>query len=506
MKLSCFIVMFLIFSSFAFAQNSNEKAHSISNNINTSANEYFPVVSTDSRTLFFCSDNRKQNIGGEDIYISFFIDSNWTTPKIVSELSSANSNEAILSVSADENSVLIFSNGKIYESTKTKTGWSEKKYFKQLDFGTWNADACYTTDGKSIIFTSISKENIGGEGDYFNANTDIYVITKINDSTWSAPINLGAIINTSKKERTPFLHPDMKTLYFSDERENGYGSIDVYKSTRLNDTSWTEWSEPQNLGSNINTSSYDYGFKISTDGSKAYFNTCSNKGDQNIYEITLSEENRPDKVVSISGIVSDQQNKALDAQIIWEDLETGKIIGSLKSSPINGNYLITIPFGKNYGFYVYKQNYYPLSDNVDLRTNSDNLQITKNFVLSDVQEIMSGKASIQLKNVFFESNKFELKIESYPELNRLADFIKEQNNIIVEISGHTDNIGSSTYNLNLSQQRANSVKRYLIERGCNSAQIISKGYGESKPVTDNSDEEQRAKNRRVEFKVMKTDK
>ncbi len=500
--LGFFLLLNIIYFS-SFSQNNKQKVHSISANINTKANEYFPVITADGQTLYFCSDNRPENIGGEDIFVSHLVDNKWTKPQLIKELSTDTANEAVLSVSTDGNSLLIFSNGKIYESKKTKKSWSKLKYLKELNLGSWNADASYTADGNNILFSSVSKKNIGGKGYIFYSNTDIYVIHKINDTTWSKPQNLGAVINTTKKERTPFLHPDMKTLYFSSERNDGFGSIDVYKSTRKNDTSWTQWTEPQNLGAAINTKSYDYGFKISTDGQKAYFNSTTIHGDQDIYEINLSEKNKPESVVTITGIVTDNNKKPINAQIIWEDLETGKKLGELMSSPTDGRYTITLPLKKNYGFYVSKQNFYPLSDNIDLRDSLKAMKLDKNFMLTSIKKIIRKGAVIPLKNVFFQSNKYNLQSESFPELNRLAYFIKKHKNIIVEISGHTDNVGSYTYNLKLSQQRANAVRKYLILKNCKPAQIIAKGYGESKPVADNSSDKGKAKNRRVEFKVTK---
>ncbi|MEA3451809.1 MAG: OmpA family protein, partial [Bacteroidota bacterium] len=476
-------LLYLFLFSF-FSVLAQEKTP-LSNIINSSKNEYLPVITTDGETLYFCSDNRKDSSGIENIYVSHFLNNRWLEPELLTELSTDTTNDAVLSVSADGNSLLIFSNGKIFESKKNKDGWSKKKKIDALDFGSWNADAFYTADGNNILFTSVSLQNIGGSGDFFYSNTDIYVISKKDDNSWTEPKNLGATINTAKQERTPFLHPDMKTLYFSSELDDGFGGIDVYKSTRIYDTSWTHWTKPINLGENINTNSYDYCFKISTDGTKAIFNTLTNIGDQDIYEIFLEKENRPEQVVSISGTVTDKQNNPLDAQIVWENLETGEKIGSLTSSPTNGKYIITLPMGKNYGFYVSKENYYSLSDNINLKNKPKSMNISKNFILLSELQILKGDVVISLKNIFFETNKYELQKESFPELNRLANFIKKHSDINIEISGHTDDVGASQYNLQLSQQRANAVKKYLISKNCNPNQLIAKGYGESKPITDN---------------------
>ena len=480
------------------------KAQSFSNVINTPYNEYYPVLSVDGKTLYFCSDNNPEGNDNEDIYVSYFKNGAWTKPKLEKDLSDPIANDAILTVSADGNNVLLFRSGKIYQVHKTVDGWSEPEEFDALNIGSWNADAYYTADGKAILFASVRPENIGGEGDWFTRNTDIYVIEKQDDGTWSEPINLGSTINTSDLERTPFLHPDMRTLYFSSAGHGGQGGLDVFKSVRLSENSWTEWSKPVNLGKNINTPEDDYAFKITTDGTEAIFHTRTSNGDMDIMKIKLNENQRPDvRVLTVSGKVYDENHNILQADIIWENLETGEQLGHLQSDPKTGNYIITLPLGKNYGFYVSKKGYYPLSDNVDLRNKTDFAPITKDFQLTSIQKIKTGETAITLNNIFFDTDKYDLKKESYPELNRLVQFIKENPDVKIEISGHTDNVGTSQYNKQLSQKRADAVKKYLVSQGCPADRLISVGYGESKPIASNSTDKGKAQNRRVEFRVIK---
>ena len=180
-----------------------------------------------------------------------------------------------------------------------------------------------------------------------------------------------------------------------------------------------------------------------------------------------------------------------------------KLIGFSESDITNGSYIIVLPLGKNYGYFIDHKNYYPVSGNIDLTSQTDKIKIEKNFVLYSYTEIIQQQVAIPLHNVFFDFNKYSLKPESYPELNRLLAFIKKHNDLKIEISGHTDNKGTDAYNKELSQKRADAVKNYLISKGCNADNLISTGYGESKPVADNNSDENCAKNRRVEFKVIK---
>ncbi len=472
--------------------------------------QYAPVLSIDGKTLYFASQNRPGQMG-EDIYVSYFKNGDWSKPQKVSQLSSS-LNEAPLSLTADGNTLLMFYNGDVYYTQKTKSGWSPKKPISEINTDAWEADAFITADGNAIFFVSDRKGNIGGyhkfsmpyHGDYIG-NTDIYVIVKQKDGSWSKPINLGPTINTPYAERSPYLHPDMKTLYFSSEGHGGLGRMDIFVSHRLSDTSWTQWSEPINLGKAINTPDKEYGYKITADGTKAYFAKI-NQNNTGIYYIDLPPKVRPQAIAIISGVIKDKNTgEPIEANIVWENLETGKKLGELKSDPISGKYTITLPVGKNYGFYISKNNYYPISDNVDLRTYTKNVNFTlqRDFKLLKIKELLQGDEAIELNNVFFDFNKATLRKESFPELNRLANFLKKNPNIKIEISGHTDNIGSDEYNQKLSEQRAKAVKNYLVSKGCDPQQMIVVGYGSSKPIASNKTEQGRQKNRRVEFRIIK---
>lgn len=488
---------------------SNITSKSVGSVINSDAYEYMPVVTADDQIMYFCGQDRPDNKGGEDIYVSKFSDDDWSQPYLIDNLCTSFGNEAPLAISADGTQMIVFSNGNVYLSDKTNSGWSRLRPINEINTNKyWEADAYFSPDGNAIFFASDRPSNIGGfhkfssfyHGDYVG-NLDIYIIEKQDDGSWSQPINLGTTINTPYAERTPFLHPDMKTLYFASDGHPGVGKMDVFKCTRLSDTSWTQWSEPVNLGLGINTPKKEYGYKISTNGEIAYFSKFfDNKSD--IHYIYLPEATRPDKVAIVKGVVTDKDGNKLQANLIWENLVDNLQLGELKTDPVSGEYIITLPLGKNYGFYVSKAGYYPISENLDLTNFDENVTVVKNFQLVDEQQIIQGQTAIQLNNVFFDFDKYDLKSTSYAELDRLADFIKQHPDLKIEISGHTDNKGSDNYNNQLSQNRANSVRDYLISKGCNQNQLISKGYGSFKPIADNSTDAGRQQNRRVEFMVI----
>ena len=158
-----------------------------------------------------------------------------------------------------------------------------------------------------------------------------------------------------------------------------------------------------------------------------------------------------------------------------------------------------MPLGKNYGYYAERQGYYPSSNNINLKRNDNISEVTENITLTSIREMKEEKARVRINNIFFDFDKYELKPESYPELDRLAEFIKKNKPYLVRIEGHTDNSGTLEYNMNLSKLRAQSVLNYLLNNGLNKELLVAIGFGMLNPIADNNSEENKAKNRRVEI-------
>lgn len=480
----------------------NIKTKNIGRNINTkTGGEYVPVISADNNNLYFCGRDRKDNLFGEDIFVSEKINGYWQKPKIISDLCTFG-NDAPLSISTDGNRILIFKNGDLFYSDQTYYGWSEIEAFPvPVNSDEWDADAMITSNSKAIIFSSQRKDVNKGTGiDLLPfENTDIYVCIK-NDTCWSKPINLGPKINTRFTDRTPYLHSDMKTLYFSSNGHGGLGDLDVFKVTRLNDTSWTEWSDPINMGKEINTSNSDWGYKISTDGKLAYFAGLNNSNND-IYTVELPVYLRPGFVATISGKLVDKNNKPIESTIKWEDLKTNKIVGESKSNPKDGSFFIVLPLGKIYGYFIDKEEYYPISNNIDLRTENEPIEVENDIEMVTFKQMIDEGIAVPINNLFFPVNKDKLLPESTSELKRVAKIISA-NNLKVEISGHTDNSGTEEYNQELSEKRAKAVRDYLISLGVSKELMTIIGYGATKPIADNETEEGKARNRRVELRFI----
>lgn len=296
----------------------------------------------------------------------------------------------------------------------------------------------------------------------------------------------------------------MKTLYFSSDGHGGFGNLDVYKSTRLNDSSWTAWSKPENLGKEVNGSGSDWGYKISTDGTKAYFSEgeeVKDKRTEGLYWINLPPRMRPDYVATVRGQLKTSDNKPIQAKLIWEDLTNGKRIGEAQSDPVTGSFFIVLPLGKIYGYHVDKTNFFPISGNIDLRKTTTAVEKLDTIQMVTFREMTDKGIALPINNLFFNFAEKTLLPYSIPELKRVADIINKHK-LVVEIAGHTDNIGDSAFNIQLSLVRANAVKSFLMEQGCGEFDLKILGFGQEQPIADNVTEAGRAKNRRVEMKIL----
>ena len=339
------------------------------------------------------------------------------------------------------------------------------------------------------------------DNDPYN-QTNIFVSLLQEDGTWGPPIELGPTINTSLCDRAPFLHPDMKTLYFCSNGHGGLGEMDVYRSRRLREDSWTEWSEPENLGKEINTIGDNCWYIISTDGQTAYYTARIDSTKEDIYQLPLPAHLRPNKVATVSGVLTDKKGQPLDAEIIWEDLSTHQRVGSSRSNPTDGSFFIVLPQGKIYGYYIDKDGFFPVAENIDLREEKDMVEVNRDIQVVTYQQMIDEQIPMPLNNLFFPTGQSSVLPESQSELRRMAKIIRDIN-AKVEISGHTDNVGNDNANQLLSEQRAKAVYEFLVNEGCDPKLLQWKGYGKNKPIADNQTEEGRQKNRRVELRFVK---
>ncbi len=475
---------------------------SLGTQINSAESEFAPFISADGKTLYFSVTNLPENIGGVNDYSDIYyatIDENGTISNktnIGEPINTAQYGEIPVSVTPDGNTILFSRHGAedpLFISHKTQNGWSIATPVKIKDYEvTEHQLFSLGSDGRTLV---LGFNNNTGFGDL-----DLYVCFLQDDNTYSAPLNLGNTINTSTIEYSPFIAPDMKTLYFSSNGHGGLGGRDIFKSTRLDET-WKNWSEPENLGSTINTSDDEYYYCTSAVSDYAYIATGYKAiGLLDLYRIPLPKTAKSMPVVFVTGkVLNSSDNKMIEASIYYENLNTGKKMGIAHSNPNDGTYQIVLPIGSSYGFMAEAKGFYSISENLDLSKFTKNQNIQKDLLLSPIKV----GVAIKLNNIFFDFNQFALKQESNSELNRLIALLKTNNTMVIEVSGHTDNVGSAEHNLQLSKNRADAVKNHLVKNGIDGNRIVVKGYGQTKPVAPNTTDEGKAQNRRVEFTVLK---
>lgn len=259
--------------------------------------EYGPVLTVDDNTLYFVGLNRWDTNISEDIFVSRRDKKTgeWSSAQIVPRLCNPYKNEAPTSISGDGKTMMVFVEGRMCFSQRTGNGWTDPRPLPHsLQLGNWQADAQISADGSVLLFAA----NYPAEGEE-KASLNIFISERDAEGRWAEPHSIGAIINTTGMERSPFLHPDMKTLYFSSDREGSLGDLDIWVSRRLSDSCWNCWSEPENLGAPINTTARDCWFTISTDGTTAYY-AQKNGRRHDIYSVTLPSDKRPESITVLA--------------------------------------------------------------------------------------------------------------------------------------------------------------------------------------------------------------
>ncbi len=472
--------------------------------VNTSYTETKPVISSDGNTLYFCRQNFPNNIRGkqdeQDIYFSELKNNTWSEAKNIGWPLNDQHPNGISSVSPDGNSLLLINEyikgGYVKKgvsiSYRSRQGWSFPSKLHIEDFYNFSpyVDYALSANGK-VLFLSVHRRE--GQGDQ-----DIYV-SLLQNEKWSAPINLGGVINTPGADFAPFLAADGKTLYFASEGHGGFGGSDIFYSKRLDNT-WNNWSKPVNLGPSVNSNTWDAYYSISAKGKYAYFvskNISNNSRD--IYRIALPHAVQPDPVVMVTGnVINAKTMKPIAASISVQTYGEATEHSIARSNPKNGSYRIVLPHGTKYQFHAKTEGYISLYNVVDLSTVKKYGELQKDLFLVPLRE---GE-KIPIHNIFFVRSKADLLEESYVELDRLVSVLMEHPSLEIELGGHTDNTGQPELNLDLSLRRVAMVKEYLVQKGIAGTRLQTKGYGDSLPIASNEGELNRRLNRRVEFTIL----
>lgn len=516
------------------AQSEHEK---IGTEVNSAANEQNPILSEDGKTLYFTRQNHPDNVGGKkdggDIWYSELqADGSWSEAKNMGKPLNNQYANSIIGFS-DHGQAIYLHGHYLYNgakpnsqgvsvSTKTSNGWSDPEpvlipyYYTKSD----HLSGTMHTSGNIMIVTLQSYDTRGAE--------DLYVLFKKSDGSWTEPKNLGKEINTEYQEMTPFLAPDGKTLFFASNGYEGFGSRDIFMSVRL-DNSWKKWSNPKNLGAAVNTEGTELFYFLQEEGTYAYLTSTQNSdgmGDvirvqvrsdelqasqeKDTFEVIpvveeeiteAAEEPEVNRIAIQGQVLNKTNNSPVEAKIFYRALQKDSVqyTDEVKSDS-KGKFNLYLSPDQDYELLVSADGYIKEKEKVLLLNNStNNEEVQKEILLTPIEV----GATVNLEDVLFDRGTASMLPGSEENLDEVVDFLKENPNISIEVSGHTDNQGRPDLNLLLSQDRAKAVKDYLISKGIEEDRITDKGYGGTKPIASNAIEEERRKNRRVEFTIIK---
>lgn len=470
--------------------------HNLGDSINSPVSEYYPTITIDGNKLIY---TRRVNNFNEDFYESDKVGGTWRKSISLPGNINTNQNEGAQNISQDGQWLIFtgcnFPEGRgscdLYISYLTADGWSTPENLgDSINSEFWESAPSLSPDKRDLYFSSRQPDGYGG--------SDLYVSHRLLNGRWSAPENLGPVINTIGDEGTPFIHADNQSLYFTSSGHPGYGGDDLFVSRK---GPGGVWSKPENLGYPINTIENEGSLVISADGKTAYYasDRADSRGGLDLYSFEMREDIRPAPTTWVNGRVYDRKtSKGLPSSVILTDLATRDVVSKLQTDE-TGNYLITLPKGKDYAFNVSRRGYLFYSENFSLGKD----QVGDSAYQIDIPlQPLEANAAVVLKNIFFESNKYGLKSESEAELNEVVQLMKENPTLHIQIGGHTDNSGKTTDNQGLSENRAKAVTNYLVAKGIAAARLTYKGFGDTQPIADNATPEGRGKNRRTELNVI----
>ncbi len=478
---------------------------SLGRKVNSKYHDSAPVVSPDGKTLYFAITNHPENTFGtnktQDIWCSQ-LDSTgtWSPSFHMPAPFNKNRYNQVLSIADSGNTLLLrggsgkndvgFSMCHQEQGTWQKPNELDIKGFEEMCQGFFNG--AFMSSDKQVLIMYFSERP---KSKY----SDLYVSYVQPDHAWSRP-QLISSLNTHMDEFGPYLSPDNKTMYFASNRGGGFGSTDVYKTQRLDDT-WLSWSKPENIGAPVNTDGFDAYYAVSNIDTLVFTTRAFMSPDGGHLDIySLKRIIKPIPKLFLSGYVYDTKTSGtVQASIRFEkDGEVLKIAQTYDST--YGEYRTKLTDGGKYILHVSAEGYLAASDSIQIEkyVEGDDQELFKDLYMKPIEIGLS----VRLNNIFFDYNKATLRPESFPELDRVVEMLEQNPKLKIEIGGHTDDRGSDDYNRQLSQGRSEAVRTYLLEHFIEEDRVTAVGYGEAQPEVPNDSEDNMQINRRVAFTVL----
>lgn len=475
--------------------------------VNSEGEDYMPMLTADGQTLFFTARNKnclgsyQTELNGypEDFFYTSKTKGTWSKPVNLGSPVNTIYSEGAASFSQDGQFVVMavcdrpegLGSCDLAVSRLNGTTWEKPELFgAPINTRDWDSQPSLSHDGNTLWFSSTRP---GGYG-----RADIWFCIR-EGGKWSKPINAGPEINSEGSENSPQIHADGQTLYFSSDGHPGFGDFDLFMTRRT----LTGWSQPQNLGYPLNTPATEKNIYIHSDGITGLIalKRPDNFGKSDIYTFELDPGIRP--LVSASfvrgSVVSRETEKPVSATVTILDISTQDTIRKVTSNSATGKFLLSLPLKNDYAAFVDAEGYLFYSQHFSLK----NADPQENYELELKLEPIREGAILVLNNIFYETGKYTLKPESRSELEHLIAFLRAHPTVTIEISGHTDDVGSESDNRILSQKRAKEVKTFLENQGISADRLTAVGFGESKPLVPNDSPENRAINRRTEMQITR---
>lgn len=463
---------------------------------------YFPVVTADGRALVYTARKGAQDTDDENLYIARrAAEGEFEPPRSISSFINSAYNEGAAAISGDGKTLVFTSCNRpdsrgdcdLYYARLEGGQWSKPANLgPTVNSSTWDSQPTLSADGRTLYFASARKGGLGNE--------DIYLTTLSDEGNWAPARNVGAPINSSGRDMAPFLHASGSTLYFASDGPIGMGGLDLFRAERKGGT----WGAPQNLGYPLNTFEDENSIFITTDNRTGYYSHGLNRQTPDFsiklfsFDVPQQARSFERSAVAQGRVLDAATKKPLAATVQLYDIGSDELVESVRSDKADGEYTVVLTEGHQYAMYATADEYLIKSLTFDYTDRKAFDPLTLDIYLDRVQ----AGASIVLNNLFFPTNSFVLEKKSETELDRLTRYLNQYPTLAVEISGHTDDVGSDAANLTLSENRAKAVLDYLVKKGIKADRLKSQGYGETKPAVPNTSDPNRQLNRRIELRVL----